>query len=352
MPIANPCPTVYSAGWCHWGQVQMSASNGSARRRPYRVRYRVKRDHRSLRLSIAFLALVNGAMQTARATDLTSSQTGYVLSPGDNPFTVVTDARIDTRTNGGIALYGSASQAVTWTLTNHGSIAGAYFAIEFDSFASILNNGPVSSASTTALALYGGGKIVNATGASIVGPRDAVYANAADSVVINAGEMGGSAVDNSSSQAGIHLPSGGTITNLPTGRITGLGSAILADSATTLLNEGAITSLNGVAIDLSASMTGTRTGSVVSNSGSITGRGGTAILFGPNDDTLLITGTSIIVGIVEAGGHSVTGTNTLILGGGDAGSFDISGVGATATVSRLRHLAQKRFGHLDTDRRQ
>ncbi len=106
------------------------------------------------------------------------------------------------------------------------------------------------------------------------------------------------------------------------------GPAVLANSATTVQNAGIIISLNSTAIDLTAGASGV--GSVVSNSGSITAEGGAAILFGPGDNTLILAGTSIIKGIVDAGAHSASGSNSLILGGASSGSFDVSSLGSTA----------------------
>jgi uncharacterized protein with beta-barrel porin domain len=300
----------------------MSASKRSKRPRGDSVSW-VKKEHRWIGLPITILAFANLTVDTANATDLAGSNTGYALNPADNPFTVVSNAIIDTTVQGGVAIYGKSDSTITWTLANNGVVIGSYFALEFDSCASILNNGSTRSNTTTAMALYSGGNVVNAAGASIIGQFDAVFANRSTSTVTNAGTISGSE-DLSATHAGVHLPSGGTVTNSATGSIVGQGPAILANSATTVLNDGSIVSLNGTAIDLSAGATGT--GSFVSNSGSINGKGGTAILFGPDDDTLRLTGTAILVGVADGG----AGTNTLILGGTSDGRFDISGLGASA----------------------
>ncbi|WP_216857624.1 autotransporter domain-containing protein [Burkholderia sp. S171] len=183
------------------------------------------------------------------------------------------------------------------------------------------------SRATTSIALFGGGDVTNSAGSTIVGRLDGIYANSATSSVTNGGDIGGSAPDITKAQSGVHLPSGGAVTNLATGRIAAYGPGILANSATTVQNAGLITSLNGTAIDLTVGATGT--GSVVSNSGTIVGQGGTAILFGPDDNTLILAGTSAITGIVDASAHGVSTTNTLILDGTSAGRFDMSSLGST-----------------------
>ena len=306
----------------------MRASNGSAKGWPGCSVYWAKARHGWLDLPITILVLVNCIAGKAHGTDLNSSQTGYVLTPGGNPYSVVAGANIDTTAQGSIAIYGSSNSAVTWALTNNGAITGGYFSVEFDSPVVIVNNGSMVSRAATSVALYSGGNVTNSAGAAIVGRLDAIFANKASSSVTNAGDIGGSASDITQTQSAVHLPSGGTVTNLATGRIAAYGPGILANSATTVQNAGLIISFNGTAIDLTAGATGA--GSVVSNSGTITGQGGTAILFGPDDDTLMLAGTSAITGVVDAGAHSASGTNTLILGGTSSGRFDVSSLGATA----------------------
>ncbi|CAN7244209.1 autotransporter domain-containing protein [Caballeronia sp. LjRoot31] len=263
----------------------------------------------------------------ANATDLGSSATGYVLTPAGNPYNVIAGAYIDTSTQSSDAIYGDIDHDGPWTLTNNGSVIGGHFPIQFDSPAVIVNNGSVITQSSTAIALYDGGNVTNSAGASIVGHLDGVFANNSDSSVTNGGDIGGSALDITKAQSGVHLPSGGTVINLATGRIAGYGPAILANSATTVQNAGVILSANGTGIDLTEGTAGV--GSVVYNSGSITGADGTAILFGPENNTLILAGTSAITGIVDASAHGVSTTNTLILGGTGSGRFDMSSLGAT-----------------------
>jgi uncharacterized protein with beta-barrel porin domain len=277
--------------------------------------------------SITILILINCMVGKANATDLGSSATGYVLTPAGNPYNVIAGAYIDTSTQSSDAIYGDIDHDGPWTLTNNGSVIGGHFPIQFDSPAVIVNNGSVITQSSTAIALYDGGNVTNSAGASIVGHLDGVFANNSDSSVTNGGDIGGSALDITKAQSGVHLPSGGTVINLATGRIAGYGPAILANSATTVQNAGVILSANGTGIDLTEGTAGV--GSVVYNSGSITGADGTAILFGPENNTLILAGTSAITGIVDASAHGVSTTNTLILGGTGSGRFDMSSLGAT-----------------------
>jgi uncharacterized protein with beta-barrel porin domain len=300
----------------------MSASKKS-RRQPGDSVSRVIKGRRWIGLSVKIIAFGNLTVATANATDLPSSKTGYTLSPVDNPFTIASATVIDTTEQGSTAISGKLDNTITWALTNNGVVVAGYFAVDFESPGSVVNNGSMRSNTTTGIALYKGGDVVNAAGASLSAHLDAVYADSAVSTVTNAGTISGSE-DLSNTHAGVHLPIGGTITNLATGTISGNGTAILANSATTIFNDGAIISLNGTAIDLTVGATGA--GSFVSNNGSINCTGGTAILFGPDNDTLRLMGASTILGVVDGG----AGTNALILGGASNGSFDISGLGASA----------------------
>ena len=306
----------------------MRASKVSARQWPGGAALRSQKDYVLLGVPITILILVNCIPGRACATDLVSSQAGYVLTPAGNPYNVVAGANIDTRVQSSNAIFGDINHAGSWALTNNGTVNGGHFAVQFNSPAVIVNNGSTISETTTAIALYSGGYVTNSAGASIVGHLDGVFANSADSSVTSAGDIGGSPPDIPTIQSSIHLPSGGTGTNLATGKIVAYGPAVLANSATTVQNAGIIISLNSTAIDLTAGASGV--GSVVSNSGSITGEGGAAILFGPGDNTLILAGTSIIKGIVDAGAHSASGSNSLILGGASSGSFDVSSLGPTA----------------------
>lgn len=277
-----------------------------------------------LRISISIL--VSCIAGKAQATDLDSSQTGYILTPAGNPYTVIAGADIDTTAQGSVGIEGETNKSATWALTNNGAVNGGYFAVQFNSPVVIVNNGSLISQATTAVALYDGGNMTNSAGALIVGRLDGVFADSASSSVTNAGDIGGSAPDLTKAQSGIHLPYGGTVTNLSSGKIAAYGPGVIGDSATIVQNAGLIISINGTAIDLTAGTTGV--GSVVSNSGTITGQGGTAILFGPEDNTLFLAGTSSIAGIVDASAHGVSTTNTLILGGTSAGTFNVSSLGA------------------------
>jgi hypothetical protein len=170
----------------------MRASKVSARQWPGGAALRSQKDYVLLGVPITILILVNCIPGRACATDLVSSQAGYVLTPAGNPYNVVAGANIDTRVQSSNAIYGDINHAGSWALTNNGTVNGGHFAVQFNSPAVIVNNGSTISETTTAIALYSGGYVTNSAGASIVGHLDGVFANSADSSVTNAGDIGGS----------------------------------------------------------------------------------------------------------------------------------------------------------------
>lgn len=113
-----------------FGKWPMRASIVSARECPGGALSGSKAGHgwldvpidRIVRVSI--LILVNCIAQKARATDLDSSQTGYILTPAGNPYNVIAGANIDTTAQGSIGIYGSSNHSATWALTNNGTVTG------------------------------------------------------------------------------------------------------------------------------------------------------------------------------------------------------------------------------------
>jgi uncharacterized protein with beta-barrel porin domain len=275
------------------------------------------------RVRIAVLLLFATAFRPLHATDLTSSEVGYKLSRADNPFVVVPGAIIDTRGNGAVAIDASGSSG--WALTNNGTVYGGYNAVHLP-LGTLTNFGVLASPGTTAVAMFAGGTVVNHAGAVIAGKLDGIYLGQSGSIVINAGDIAGDVFDYSSTQAAIHFAESGTVVNLATGRIVGHAHGILATPALTLDNAGLIASDEGAAIDLHS---GPSAPASIVNSGTINGRSGVAIAFGPADDRLEITGTSRITGVVDGGAAGSAG-NMLVLGGADAGSFDLSALGPAA----------------------
>ncbi len=297
------------------------------------------------RVRIAVLLLFATSLRPLHATDLTSSGGGLHTEPRRQPvIRGVPGAIIDTRGHGGTAIdaYGGSG----WALTNNGTVYGSYNALQIPA-GTVTNFGVLASPNTTAVAMFAGGTVVNHAGAVIAGKLDGIYLGQSGSVVINGGDIAGDVFDYSSTQAAIHFAESGTVINLATGRIVGHAHGILATPALTLDNAGLIASDENAAIDLD---TGPSAPASIVNSGTIDGRSGVAISFGPADDRLEITGTSRINGVVD-GGAAASAGNTLVLGGADAGSFDLSSRPRRA-IPELRRPPETGRQPLDADGRE
>lgn len=286
-------------------------------------------------LRITLFLIFTSIFRQIHATDLTSSDVPYALNPADNPFVVVPGAIIDTRGSGANAIDGSGGSG--WDLTNNGTVYGGFYAVHLGA-GTLTNYGTLASPETTAVAMFAGGTVVNAAGGVIAGKLDGVFVQHPDSVVINAGTIAGDVLDLSDTQAAVHMPDGGTVVNTATGRLVAHAHGILAAPATNVTNAGLIESTSGAAIDMSTGAN--NTGGVVVNSGSIVGLSGVAILFGPSDDRLEITGSSSITGIVD-GGASGSAGNALVLAGPGAGSFDVSRIGPDAQYRNFSVLRKQ-----------
>src|ERR1700709_39155 len=90
---------------------------------------------------ITILILANCVAPKARATDLGSSQAGYILTPAGNPYNVIAGADINTTSSGSVAIDGGANNTATWRLTNNGAVTGGYFAVKFNGPVVIINDG-------------------------------------------------------------------------------------------------------------------------------------------------------------------------------------------------------------------
>jgi len=267
-------------------------------------------------------AAVASLWQVAHATEIGNSTRAITLAPAGNPYTIAPGVVVDTRASRSNAISGT-TKGTTWQLSNAGEVHGGNFALRFTSWAIVANSGKLLSPNTTSVALYAGGNVTNLEGGVIAGKLDGVYASGAGSTVTNAGDILGDVYDKADKQAGVHLPYGGKVDNLSTGRIRAYSYGVWAAAGSTVNNDGLIQSAHGPAIDLTESGSGN---SVVTNGGTLVGGGGTAIRFGSADNTLVLRGGSSITGIVDGG----AGSNTLVLTGDTPGIFDVAALGPDA----------------------
>ena len=248
------------------------------------------------------------------------------------------------------AFFSSVSAATTLTFVNSGSITGAGGGLSGAGAVSVTNTGTIAVVDaggvqgTTTVSVNNSGTITSTN-------RDGI-ASGVSATVINSGSITSGAlgvrsnfadVVNSgtiiSGSTGIQGVAGVNLTN--TGSIVSQGSAVNHGGTSNVVNSGLISS-STVGIGANAALntvnlvnTGTVAGGTfgvranvvgnITNSGTITGNGGTAILFGTGASTLTIAPTSVINGLVTGGTN-----NTFQLGGTGTGTFDISAIGAVA----------------------
>jgi outer membrane autotransporter protein len=203
---------------------------------------------------------------------------------GFNSFGIAgsSDARVIN--SGTIQLDGGRGVFAVGNLINNGSIvqiAGGATAIGVSDVETVDNRGTIDTAGT-AVSMTGGSLVNSGTIVSRGGPA-----------VIDAG-------------------TGGTITNLAGGTITGGSGMAVQAQGETLTNSGTIAG----SVDLGFSSFGRafESGTYVAAGGTITGD----LLFGSGDDTLIVTGpTSGVSGMIDGG----LGVDTVILDRTGAGSF-------------------------------
>ena len=240
-------------------------------------------------------------------------------TPIYNPLTILSGVNISAPIS--IAVYGDNSQA--WTISNAGTISSPInYGIELAAGGTVTNSGTAAriSAGITALWLKGGpatainqgiisggqdgvilsagGFVSNSGSAAISGGLNGVYVFGAAGVVTNRGTITGAGTNSD----GVHFVAGGTVTNIGTASISGgqWGVVLTGSAAGTIINQGTISG------------------------------GGGAVHFGnANGNWLYLAPGEVTNGLVQGG----TGTDTLVLGGGQFGA--ISGIGSQFTGFEL-----------------
>lgn len=274
--------------------------------------------------------------------------TGYANGvSGGGPVTVNNWGTITGGT--GPAIYGD---NVVVTNNAGGSITGgASGGIQGGSSATVDNSGAISSTDVNgaAVQVYGGPvNVTNRAGGTIQG----LITASGDVTVVNSGSIvaplaiftsAGSVNLTNNAGGSIQssfdaLEAGGPVTVVNSGTITATRFAINGDVAATVTNNvgGAIQGgtaavwAHGVQISNFGTLSGDTgiislpgASSNILNAGTITGTGGTAIQLSGAGNTLTVTPTSVINGLVIG-----SGSDTFQLGGSGTGAFNVGNIGA------------------------
>lgn len=286
-------------------------------------------------LLISIGAIISQAQaQTISLPSTTTTVTLQTLSPGSTTFDAPAGTVINASSGNGV----EGNNAQNWVFTNHGSITGAVGGVSLssatlngvtlDNFSTIKGNG------SKGLSLTNGGQLNNHVGATIAGAADGVQINGAGSALSNAGSI----TAGSNSFSAVYFDAGGTFTQSATGTVgtnggTGYGvvfnsgsvaganAGIIYGASTTYAfwtrstatgafsNSGTFSAGTGAVLASS--------GVTLTNTGTITGTGGTAVSLTGSGNTLIL-GT----GSVLNGNATSTGANNVLTlqGSGSAGN--------------------------------
>ncbi len=264
----------------------------------------------------------------------------------------------------GIDLASNATLTIGAGATLDGTGTAAIYATTAASGVSVSNQGFITSSgnngSTAGIALFDGGSVTNAAGATIQGYAGVFVTDAAGTLT-NAGSISG-ATGAAIHGVGVQFKAGGGVTNQSGATITGYYAVLIENGAGTVVNDGSITATGTAStpgVDLAAGGSVTNAaGAVISgdigvkisgttadaatlvNAGTIessAGTSGTAVSFGSVNADLIVDPGASFTGLVEAtaayatsGGTTITLSNTL-----DLASASVAGVVTTGTISGI-----------------
>jgi outer membrane autotransporter protein len=315
---------------------------------------RYQRSLRRLTLLLAATALMTVGSRAADVTiDSNATSVDLDLETG---FSV--EVLADVTVNGSVS--GPAIQATTvWGLENRGTIASTFAphaAIRLSAAgSSVVNRGTISSASTEAMVLAGGGAVTNQAGATITGPATG------NAIQIGTSTSGAGTVSNASTINGpTTLEFGGSVTNLSTGQMLATTSGANAVSvrrgdSRLVENYGLISSTGagfaaGAILQNGASTVNNYAGATITGTYNGIYTTGSAPLTLNNDGTISSTGPNAFAYAVEASTDATIVNSGTIQSTSSAGIF-LGGAGSitnTGTISGSVRSIQ--FGSSDVAR--
>jgi hypothetical protein len=255
--------------------------------------------------------------------------------------TIANSGNITATVDDGVALFagGSVTNASGASISGQGTLGAGIFIT--GGVGTVTNAGSISGPNHHGVLIAGGGSLSNAATGSISALGVGVFFETNPGTVTNAGFITGTGVDGT----GVYLENGGSATNTSTGTIIGNKfGAFLEGAATTLANYGSISgaTYDGVVLGL---------GGIVTNAAgaSISGlTGGVYIKYRAagtvtNSGSISATGTGSAA-IDLADGGVVTNNSTGSVSGNNFGVFI---TGAAGTVTNTGSITSTRYGAVE-----
>lgn len=220
--------------------------------------------------------LASGGTVTNKGTGNISAATGIVITgsagtvvnsasitgTGDSGVSLGVGGRLTNTSSGTItgAHYGVRILTSTASVVNHGTIAGGSTGI-YGSSATLVNTAIVEGTSADGVELTSGGNVTNLSGGTISGNVNGIYVRGGRGVVINddlisVGDVNRSAID---------LAAGGSVTNASTATISASATGVVITGGTgAVVNAGTIigTSDTGILLAKGGQVTNTSSGTI------------------------------------------------------------------------------------------
>jgi len=315
----------------------------------------------ALRIPIASAALALGVALSgeahAQATVNPVQTTTYNIRPASNPITFGSATNIDTSARPfSYAVVGGTG--IDWNVTVLGgarisaSLGGIYIRTQ----GTVTNSGQITAATSGIFAGAGVVSVINEASGTITGANFGVVGNTGSSLVnsgtikggatgveLVAGSVVNSGTINGTTQAGLYLFNGATVTNQAGGTITSSGhNAITLQSGGSVINQaggtisGTAAPTNGILLVAGGSVT--NAGTITGGADGVSARGGSSVV-----------NSGAIYGGLK--GVAIAASSVLNLAGGTISGGGVGGVyiGGSGTVTNLGTITSGNVGVVATN---
>jgi Tryptophan-rich Synechocystis species C-terminal domain len=284
------------------------------------------------------VGLGHGGLVT-NTSSITGGEDGVIVQGAIG--TIANTGNITATVDDGVALFagGSVTNASGASISGQGTLGAGVFIT--GGVGTVTNAGSISGPNHHGVLIAGGGSLSNAASGSISALGVGVFFETNPGTVTNAGFITGTGTDGT----GVYLENGGSATNTSTGTIIGHKfGAFLEGAATTLANYGSISgaTYDGVVLGLGGSVTNAAGASISGLTGGVYIKyraAGTVT----NSGSISATGTGSAA-IDLADGGVVTNNST---GSVSGNSFGVFITGAGGTIANAGSIASVKYGGVE-----